>query len=221
MADWTWKQAVADQVLEIVNRNKRTNFTLDDLYSQTDMFQRRFPQNRHIREKIRQTLQRLRSSGLISFLGGGNYELDVDFYDLELEPSQTDEESMQIPKIVSAVRQIRLRNSLLASDIKRRYDFCCQICQTAIELVHTKYAEAHHIRPLGSPHLGRDFEGNILVVCPNHHIMLDRGAISIDSKSLVVQHIHNAFEPRRLYLSEWHRLDGRSLAYYGQQIFGR
>ena len=34
----------------------------------------RYPDNRHVREKLRQQLQRLRDLGLIAFLGSGHYE---------------------------------------------------------------------------------------------------------------------------------------------------
>lgn len=36
---------------------------------------RDFPENRHVREKLRQQMQRLRDLGLVSFLGSGRYEL--------------------------------------------------------------------------------------------------------------------------------------------------
>jgi chromosome condensin MukBEF MukE localization factor len=35
----------------------------------------RFPDNKHVREKLRQQMQKLRDLGLVSFLGGGRYEL--------------------------------------------------------------------------------------------------------------------------------------------------
>lgn len=44
------------------------------------------------------------------------------------------------------------------------------------------YAEAHHVKPLGSPHNGYDVRENILCVCPNHHVLLDYGAIKLDKK---------------------------------------
>jgi type II restriction enzyme len=34
-----------------------------------------FPENRHVREKLRQQMQRLRDLGLVAFLGNGQYEL--------------------------------------------------------------------------------------------------------------------------------------------------
>ena len=39
-------------------------------------------------------------------------------------------------------------------------------------------SEVHHIRPLGK-HDGADIIENMIVVCPNHHAMFDRGAITI------------------------------------------
>lgn len=38
------------------------------------LVQRRFPHNRHSREKLRQQMQRLRDLGLVLFLGKGRYE---------------------------------------------------------------------------------------------------------------------------------------------------
>ena len=34
----------------------------------------RYPDNRHVREKLRQQMQRLRDLGLVLFLGSGQYE---------------------------------------------------------------------------------------------------------------------------------------------------
>lgn len=39
---------------------------------------------------------------------------------------------------------------------------------------------AHHIKPLGGEHNGPDVRENILCVCPNHHALLDYGAIKLD-----------------------------------------
>lgn len=38
------------------------------------------------------------------------------------------------------------------------------------------YAEAAHIRALGSPHNGPDVIENVLCLCPNHHVLFDNGA---------------------------------------------
>jgi hypothetical protein len=67
-----------------------------------------------------------------------------------------------------------LRDTPLALKIKFLHNYECQICGEAIMLVDgRRYAEAHHIRPLGSPHNGPDCAENIICVCPNHHVLLD------------------------------------------------
>jgi len=53
-----------------------------------------------------------------------------------------------------------------------------------------RYAEAHHIIPLGSPHHGADKAENIIVVCPNHHAMLDYGVIKLELALVTTQGRH-------------------------------
>ncbi len=72
-----------------------------------------------------------------------------------------------------------LRDTALARRIKADQNYECQICSTSILLNNMPYAEAHHIRPLGSPHDGPDLPGNLVCVCPNCHVKLDYGAIRI------------------------------------------
>jgi nitrite reductase/ring-hydroxylating ferredoxin subunit len=38
-----------------------------------------------------------------------------------------------------------------------------------------RYAEVHHLRPLGGHHRGLDRQDNMLVLCPNHHALFDLG----------------------------------------------
>ncbi|WP_396022974.1 MULTISPECIES: HNH endonuclease [Bacillus cereus group] len=51
-------------------------------------------------------------------------------------------------------------------------------------LTNSYYSEAHHIKPLGSPHNGRDIRENIIVLCPNHHALCDYGAIPLNQDIL-------------------------------------
>ncbi|MBC8101367.1 MAG: HNH endonuclease, partial [Cytophagales bacterium] len=37
-----------------------------------------------------------------------------------------------------------------------------------------------HIRPLGQPHNGPDTTDNILCLCPNHHLLFDLGAFTLE-----------------------------------------
>ncbi len=61
--------------LAVIRKLSKTNFKLADLYETEGEFQARYPNNRHVRPKIRQQLQVLRDLGLVQFEGGGHYIL--------------------------------------------------------------------------------------------------------------------------------------------------
>jgi len=101
-----------------------------------------------------------------------------------------------------------IRDTKLCRDIKKMYNYECQICGTTIKLPSEgRYAEAHHIIPLGSPHYGSDKADNIIVVCPNHHAMLDYGVIKLDPSSLSTQGKH--------------RISDASIDYHNLNIHGK
>ena len=60
-------------VLNVVRGLNKTEFTLQDVYAFTGHLQTLHPDNRHVRDKIRQQLQVLRELGLVEFLGRGRY----------------------------------------------------------------------------------------------------------------------------------------------------
>lgn len=76
-----------------------------------------------------------------------------------------------------------IRDSSLVKKIKELYNFKCQICGIILKLKEKGiyYAEAAHIKPLGNPHNGPDTIENMLCLCPNHHVLFDNGAISINN----------------------------------------
>jgi hypothetical protein len=98
-----------------------------------------------------------------------------------------------------------LRDTELARRIKALHRHKCQICGIRIAIRGGYYAEAHHIQPLGAPHDGPDVPGNILCVCPNHHAMLDLGAI--------------ALELCKLRVVDWHRVEQHYADYHNNKIF--
>lgn len=73
-----------------------------------------------------------------------------------------------------------IRDTEIAVNIKKIYNFNCQICNFFIKTKNGLYAEGAHIKPLGKPHNGYDSTDNILCLCPNHHVMFDKGAFSIN-----------------------------------------
>jgi type II restriction enzyme len=60
-------------VLNVVRRLGKKEFTLAEVYAFAEELRRLHPDNRHIEPKIRQQLQRLRDLGFIEFLGQGRY----------------------------------------------------------------------------------------------------------------------------------------------------
>ena len=89
----------------------------------------------------------------------------------QLDMRVADRKPVEIQRIV--------RNTLMATDVKRINGYRCQVCDTRLETAGGPYAEGAHIKPLGRPHNGPDIRENILCMCPNHHLLFDRGAFSV------------------------------------------
>jgi putative restriction endonuclease len=54
------------------------------------------------------------------------------------------------------------------------------------------YAEAAHIRALGTPHNGPDVLENLLCLCPNDHVRFDARAIYVDDNLEVREFVDGA-----------------------------
>ena len=78
-----------------------------------------------------------------------------------------------------------VRDTALSAAIKAAHDYRCQVCDIRLTVPTGFYAEAAHVQPLGSPHDGPDISGNVLCLCPNHHVLFDKGTIWIDSSGIV------------------------------------
>jgi hypothetical protein len=93
------------------------------------------------------------------------------------EPMPPDQ---RIPDRIATTTQRIIRDTALSKRIKRLHEWSCQLCSTVIELPGGgRYAEAHHLRPLGSPHDGPDSDQNLVCVCPTCHAKLDFGVIPL------------------------------------------
>lgn len=62
-------------ILTCIERLKEKSFTLNDLYAFERILKSRHPENRHIKDKIRQQLQILRDRGYLEFSSRGTYRL--------------------------------------------------------------------------------------------------------------------------------------------------
>jgi predicted restriction endonuclease len=94
-----------------------------------------------------------------------------------------------------------LRDTDLARQVKAMHNYECQICGHTIHLPDgSRYAEAHHVRPLGRD--GLDAMDNIVCVCPNHHAELDYGASQLSTKDLRTVSGHSVNETYIRYHNE-------------------
>jgi type II restriction enzyme len=63
------------EVMKCVERIGRAEFTLEDVYLYEAQLSALYPNNRHVKQKIRQQLQVLRDHGFLDFVSRGHYRL--------------------------------------------------------------------------------------------------------------------------------------------------
>lgn len=75
-----------------------------------------------------------------------------------------------------------VRDSAMVREVKQQYDYRCQLGCEPFTAPQLSFVEGAHIHPLrlGGP----DEKANILVLCPNHHVLFDYGAFYIDAERL-------------------------------------
>jgi len=100
----------------------------------------------------------------------------IEYNKFEFQVNESDGITSRIPTTVLRI----VRDTRLSRKIKELYNYTCQICGLRIEFNGVGYAEAAHIRPLGKPHDGLDLINNLLCLCPNHHVMFDKGHFTIN-----------------------------------------
>ena len=138
---------------------------------------------------------------------GNNVELDPSEVrvDLDHSPRQRRTQSSTIVRVV--------RDGKLARDIKELYNYECQVCGVTIETMSGRYAEGAHIKPLGKPHKGEDAIGNLLCLCPNHHVMFDKGSFGVGEDLNLVGRASGS-----LHVHPSHTLDEDNLTYHRTRI---
>jgi type II restriction enzyme len=63
-------------IMRCVDKLNKREFTLDEVYKFENELDMLHPDNKHIKDKIRQQLQFLRDKGYLSFMGNGRYKLN-------------------------------------------------------------------------------------------------------------------------------------------------
>ena len=102
-----------------------------------------------------------------------------------------------------------VRDTKIAKDVKLLYKHNCQVCGIAIPTKSGFYSEGAHIKPLGKPHDGDDSLENLICLCPNHHVMFDKGVFSINNDLELIGVVSGI-----LNVSAKHRINKENLAYH-------
>lgn len=92
---------------------------------------------------------------------------------LDFEVDLGPDENTPAPRKEQTIIRI-IRDTKASKAIKALYDNSCQVCGIKLVTPKGNYSEGAHIIPLGAPHHGPDDKSNILCLCPNHHVLLDR-----------------------------------------------
>jgi putative restriction endonuclease len=122
------------------------------------------------------------------------------------------------PRVASTVMRV-VRDTMVAVGVKALYDYTCQVCERQLALPgRVAYAEGAHIRPLGLPHQGPDVPENVLCLCPNDHVRVDKGAIFLTDDLRVVD-AETLEIVGRLRRHPSHQVDQAYVAYH-RRLFG-
>ena len=122
------------------------------------------------------------------------------------------------------VRQVRVqeRNRKVATNLKRWYNSKCMFCLCKLQVGNDPvvfYAEAAHIKPLGSPHDGPDTPSNMIVLCPNHHRQFDNGILTLrhDGGSIFISSKipSDPLQNTEIHFEKGHRLDVGCVQWHG------
>ena len=104
-----------------------------------------------------------------------------------------------------------IRDTNISKSVKKMHKYRCQICGESLETPIGPYAEAAHIKPLGRPHSGCDTPENILCLCPNDHVLFDRGSVHILEDLTVVK---SGGLTSKLHTVRSHNIDVTFLEYH-------
>lgn len=121
-------------------------------------------------------------------------------------------------KITKEVKTIE-RNHSVVTKLKRLYGDQCQICRVKTDVGGNEYySEVHHIQPLGA-HRGPDIIENMIVLCPNHHVMFDKGAITIDLDEKEVFHANDNHKINNKTVILKHDIEEEYIKYHNLNIW--
>jgi MoxR-like ATPase len=112
----SWKEDL-DKVIKN-NWNSDETFTLEEIYKFEDDFQKLYPDNNHVREKLRQTLQKLRDDNLVEFLSDrGEYKIINTDASSNIDQNHKKKFRDYLVKVISDYKNARLNEEFAGHEL--------------------------------------------------------------------------------------------------------
>ncbi len=90
--------------------------------------------------------------------------------------------SNETPQLTENKSKRIKRNQTIVKNMKQKFSNKCQVCGFTFKKKDGEYySEVAHIKPIYTKEAGVDKPSNMIVLCPNHHKMLDFGDLEIIS----------------------------------------
>jgi putative restriction endonuclease len=175
------------------NQHGETAVTLHEIYDFSEQrLSSQFPDNNHVRAKIRQQLQRLRDRDEVEFLDEqGTYRIGVSdgtqHEKTELEEALTSEPQLTDDEEQFTESRRRARDAAFTQPVRDAYNKQCAICGSKRESPDgDPEVEAAHIYPKSEN--GSDDIRNGIALCKLHHWAFDSGWLSLtDNHEIIVK----------------------------------
>lgn len=152
----------------------------------------------------------------------GQQAADIDLDEILEQLESKGQDVSGVPQRQEIMVNRIIRDSTLSRFLKSLYDYRCQVCSFSFKLPSGgRYAETHHLQPLGRNHSGIDKETNMLVLCPNHHAKMDYGVLAIHPDNMTLLAIDKADRDYNKPLLLRHPVERGFIAYHLSNVFNK
>ena len=141
-------------------------------------------------------------------------EKGIEKLETELKPTLKSDYK-RTERTAATVNRLK-RNVKLSEEIKKLYEYKCQVCNTYLETPYGGIAIGAHIKGLGNPHNGPDVLENMICLCPNHHEQFDDYGYYIEPNTLEIKGLEG-YEGKKITINKKHKIDKELLKYHYDQ----
>jgi|TARA_B110000879_G_scaffold75519_1_gene105311 putative restriction endonuclease len=141
-------------------------------------------------------------------------EKEIEKLETELKPTLKPDYK-RTERSASTVNRLK-RNVKLSEEIKKIYEYKCQVCSIFLKTPSGAIAIGAHIKGLGKPHNGPDVIENMICLCPNHHEQFDDYGYYIDPETYEIKGLKD-FEGKKITINKKHNIDKEFFEYHSLQ----